>query len=212
MSPEQARGKPVDKRADIWAFGALLYEMLSGRRAFDGETVSDTLAAVLRSEPDWTALPTDTPTNVRKVLKRCLERDRNLRLHDIADARLELDETPESTILPRAASTPSRSGLRGRAPLVLAVLFALLAGVGWWMALRPNANPALAPTALAVALSESDQIPFDDSPVLDLSRDGRQLVFVSDRDGTRRLMVRSLERVEARPLAGTERAFSPFFS
>ena len=117
MSPEQARGKPVDKRADIWAFGALLYEMLSGRRAFDGETVSDTLAAVLRSEPDWTALPTDTPTNVRKVLKRCLERDRNRRLHDIADARLELDETPEPTLAPSRFDT-----LAKRPPACRAVL------------------------------------------------------------------------------------------
>ena len=217
MSPEQARGKPVDKRADIWAFGALLYEMLSGRRAFGGETVSDTLAAVLMTEPDWTALPADTPGNVRKVLRRCLERDRGRRLHDIADARLELDEAPEPMLLAGAASTPAParlpSGLRARLPTALAALFALLAGLGWWTAIRANtkAAPPRA-TALTVALPELDQIPFDDSPVLDLSRDGRQVVFASDRDGTRRLVVRSLDRVEARPLAGTERAFSPFFS
>ena len=214
MSPEQARGRPVDKRADIWAFGALLYEMLSGRRAFEGETVSDTLAAVLTKEPDWTALPPHTPSNVRKVLRRCLERDRNRRLHDIGDARIELDEAPEPAAGASASAARPTGGPLAGLPALLALLFALLALVGWWMAIRANARPAapLPTTALTVALSESDQIPFDDSPVLDVSRDGRQLVFASDRDGTRRLVVRSLDRVEARPLAGTERAFSPFFS
>lgn len=220
MSPEQARGRPVDKRADIWAFGALLYEMLSGRRAFDGDTVSDTLAAVLMKDPDWSALPARTPGNVRKVLRRCLERDRDRRLHDIADAKLELDEAPEPEPILHAPAPGAATPLRRRsaglptALGVLAVLFALLAAAGWWKALRSSAKPSEAPraTALTVALPESDQIPFDDSPVMDLSRDGRQLVFVSDREGTRRLMVRSLDNEVARPIAGTERAYSPFFS
>ena len=92
MSPEQARGKPVDKRTDVWAFGCVLYEMLTGKRAFEGETVSDVLAAVLKEDPDWAALPEQTPTAVRKILRRCLQRDARLRLRDIGDARLELDE------------------------------------------------------------------------------------------------------------------------
>src|SRR5215472_236829 len=98
MSPEQARGKAVDKRADIWAFGALLYEMLTGRRCFQGETVSDTLAAVLMRDPDWSALPAKTPVSVRRVLRRCLDRDPRTRFHDIADARLELDEPAAETL------------------------------------------------------------------------------------------------------------------
>jgi len=215
MSPEQARGKPVDKRADVWAFGALLYEMLTGRRAFEGETVSDTLAAVLMADPDWSALPADTPANVRKVLRRCLERDRNRRLHDIADARLELDEP--SDLPPMHAPAAAGAGRpSGRWPLALAGIFAILAVVGalgWWTALRgKTASTDLAPTALSVPLAETERIPFDDSPVLDVSRDGRQLVFASEREGTRRLVMRSFGSADARSLAGTDRAFSPFFS
>ena len=92
MSPEQARGKPADKRSDIWAFGAVLYEMLTGKRAFEGDDISDTLANILKSEPDWSALPADTPPSIRRVLRRCLEKDPRRRTHDIADARLDLDE------------------------------------------------------------------------------------------------------------------------
>ena len=159
---------------------------------------------------DWTALPAETPANVRRVLRRCLERDRERRLHDIADARLELDESPE------ASSRAPQAAASRRAPRALlgglALLFALLAALGW-LAFRPkNPTPPPLRTAFSVRLSESDQIPFDDSPVLDLSRDGRQLVFTSDRGGARRLFVRSLDRIDARPLAGTEGAFSPFFS
>src|SRR5206468_8836104 len=89
MSPEQARGQNVDKRADIWSFGVVLYEMLTGQRMFSGETISDTLAAVLKTDPDWSALPPETPPAIRRVLRRCLARDRKQRLADIADARLE---------------------------------------------------------------------------------------------------------------------------
>jgi serine/threonine protein kinase len=92
MSPEQARGKPVDKRTDIWAFGCVLFEMLAGKRAFEGETVSDTLAAILRGEPDWAALPEQTPGKIKDLLRKCLRREAKQRLHDIADARLEIEE------------------------------------------------------------------------------------------------------------------------
>jgi serine/threonine protein kinase len=93
MSPEQARGKKVDKRADIWAFGGVLYEMLTGRRAFEGETTSDTLAAVLKTEPNWDALPTAIPANIRRLLKRCLQKDPKLRLRDIGEARIAIEES-----------------------------------------------------------------------------------------------------------------------
>ena len=92
MSPEQAAGKPVDKRSDLWAFGVVLFEMLTGRQLFDGETVTHVMAAVLTKEPDWTALPAATPSIVRRLLRRCLEKDPRRRLHDVADARLEIDD------------------------------------------------------------------------------------------------------------------------
>ena len=91
MSPEQARGKPVDRRSDIWSFGCVLYESLTGRRAFEGETVSDCLVAILEREPDWSALPPDTPDSVSRLLRRALEKDANRRLRDAGDAVLEID-------------------------------------------------------------------------------------------------------------------------
>ena len=95
MSPEQARGQAVDKRTDIWAFGCVLYEMLTGRIAFAGETVSDTIAAILEREPDWSRLPASTPANIHRLLQRCLEKDARRRLRDIGDARMELDDAIE---------------------------------------------------------------------------------------------------------------------
>ena len=93
MSPEQARGRPVDRRTDIWAFGCVLFEMLTGRQAFDsGETVSDAIAAILSREPDWSALPGNTPAQIRSLLRRCLQKDRADRLRDAGDARLDIDE------------------------------------------------------------------------------------------------------------------------
>ena len=100
MAPEQARGKAVDRRADIWAFGVVLYEMLTGRQLFDGDNISDVLASVLKTDPDWTALPADTPASVRRLLRRCLEKDPRKRLSSIGDARLELDER-EADAAPR---------------------------------------------------------------------------------------------------------------
>ncbi|MEK7330434.1 MAG: serine/threonine-protein kinase, partial [Candidatus Eisenbacteria bacterium] len=114
MSPEQARGQIADKRADIWAFGVVLFEMLTGRRLFEGETVSDTLASVLKSDPDWRALPRETPARVRTLLKRCLERNPKLRLRDIGEARITLDdamrgnpeEVPAQAVAPAKAKGP----------------------------------------------------------------------------------------------------------
>ena len=208
MSPEQARGKSVDKRADIWAFGAVLYEMLAGRKVFVGETVSDTLAAILMKEPDWSALPADTPASVRRVLRRCLDRDPKTRIHDIADARLELDET-----LAPIPAAPTERKTRSPLWLMLAVLvFALLAAAGWWRALKPAPAVRTPVTGFAVTLPQGQRIPFDDLPVLDISRDGRELVFVGDTDGHRLLYVRSRDRIEPRPVAGSDGAYCPFFS
>ena len=142
MSPEQARGKPVDKRTDIWAFGAVLYEMLTGRPAFRGETTSDTIAAVLEREPDWSALPAQTPASIRRLLQRCLEKDPKRRLRDIGDARLEIEEALGAGVS------------RGRAAGAAA------ARLAWWAAagaalLAHRRRGRVAAAALGVLLAES---------------------------------------------------------
>jgi eukaryotic-like serine/threonine-protein kinase len=212
MSPEQARGKGVDKRADIWAFGAVLYEMLTGRKAFEGETVSDVLAAVLRADIDWAALPIETPAPVRRVLRRCLDRDPKTRFHDIADARLEMDEKIEAPAPLAVASAAPASRGGGRAAWLVAALFALAAAIGWWRVLStPRAAPP-ARTAFSVSIPANDSFASDDTPVLAISRDGRRLVYAAERGGGRQLFLRTLGDLETRPLEGTTGARGPFFS
>src|SRR5262249_30830752 len=126
MAPEQAKGKPVDKRADIWAFGIVLCEMLTGRPVYTGENVSETLAAVIKDAPDLASIPSETPAAVRRLLRRCLEKDPRRRLRDIADARLDLDLTPEEPAAPAAALLPRRSSTLPwlAATVILALAFA----------------------------------------------------------------------------------------
>ena len=130
MSPEQARGEAVDKRTDIWAFGCVLFETLTGRRAFQGEAIEDTLAAVLNEEPDWSLLPPETPADVVKLLLHCLEKNADRRLHDIAAARIEI----ESALAPTPITI---SGKSGRRFLVLAGVAAIAITVAVWSSLRP---------------------------------------------------------------------------
>jgi hypothetical protein len=130
MSPEQARGKPVDRRTDIWAFGCVLYEMLTGRRAFAGDTLADTISDIMNREPDWAAIPASVPEDIARVIRRCLQQDPARRLRDIADARLEMDEAlHESPRSPLHASSVSRGfwGLRWFAALASAVAVAAIA-------------------------------------------------------------------------------------
>ncbi|MBD3871893.1 MAG: serine/threonine protein kinase, partial [Acidobacteria bacterium] len=128
MSPEQARGKKVDRRTDIWAFGVVLWEMITGRRLFEGETVSDVLAAVLRADPNWDELPANTTPSLRRVLARCLTRDPRSRLHDVADARLELEAAAGEPIAeePAGPQAGGAQGLRVRLPWALAAILAVL--------------------------------------------------------------------------------------
>ena len=211
MAPEQARGRAVDKRADIWAFGAVLYEMLAGRKAFEGETVSDTLAAVLMRDPEWSALPAGTPPAVRRVLKRCLDRNPKTRFHDVADARLEMDETIETSAPPAAPASVSRGG-GNRAAWIAAALFAMAATIGWWRAFSAVKSAPPARIAFAVAIPANDSFASDDTPVLAMSRDGRRLVYAAERAGARQLFLRTLGELETRPLEGTTGARGPFFS
>jgi hypothetical protein len=148
MSPEQARGKPVDKRADIWAFGAVLHELLTGKQLFSGETLSDTLAAVLTKEPDWSTLPTSTPSKIRQLLHRCLTKDPKQRLRDIGEARIILGEAlsgaPEAGSVEAAAGEPSppRFVQRRLTNWIAAAILVCLAGVvGIWIGSRRMRSP-----------------------------------------------------------------------
>ena len=200
MSPEQAKGKPVDKRADIWAFGVVLYEMLAGRLMFSRENVTETLAQVILKEPDWKALPPDVPPRVRELLSRCLVRDPRQRLRDIGDARIAIDEALQE---PAATSAPSPAGSRRRelALGALALLFMLTtAGALVWSQLRPA--PAL-PTVRFDVVPPTGPRPEGGARWIDMSPDGRHLAF-SGTLSSPGLFVRSLDAADVRPLVPTE--------
>ena len=212
MSPEQAKGRVVDKRSDVWAFGCVLYEMLTGARAFGGEDVTDTIAAVVRGEPDWTTLPASTPAQVRLLLKRCLEKDRKARISDIGVARFLLNETlAVDPVEPRVSSkTPSRLTLAVGGLITGAATVA----AAWILTPRetpeqPNpvrftyAPPATQP--LVIQTNDHD---------LALAPDGSFVIFRTSGGPLvrSRLAIRELNDPEPRPLAGTENARHPFIS
>jgi Tol biopolymer transport system component len=219
MSPEQAKGKAVDKRADIWAFGAVLFEMLSARQAFGGETATDVLARVIEREPDWESVPTDTPASVRKLLLRCLTKDPRDRLHDIADARIELEDALAGAVDPRESgeskAAASDSPRRGPAFVVVTAAVALVVGIFLSKALwRPDT--AESPTVRAVVLppegSSFELHPIYPGPAA-VSPDGTRIVFAAKMEnGSTQLWIRRVDELEARPLAGTENATYPFWS
>jgi serine/threonine protein kinase len=224
MSPEQARGKAVDKRTDVWAFGCVLYEMLAGKAAFDGENVADTIAAVVKGEPDWDALPLELPAQVRVLLKRCLEKDRHARVTDIAVAQFLLTETiatsadGSSNPAPASRNQPSsrtRDVFRTAAGLV-AVALALAAGVviGW----RYATSAAAPPPATRFEVLPPGSVTLQPAPVasaaqLALSPDGRQLAFVAATDGgSSQVWLRPFDSTQSQPISGTEGATFPFWS
>jgi serine/threonine-protein kinase len=205
MSPEQARGQAVDKRADIWAFGCVLYEMLTGCSAFAGETVSDTLARVLEREPDWSRLPSTTPENVRHLLSRCLEKDPKQRLRDIGDARFDLDErlgiAPEP---PRTGLLGSRRAIALWAAIGVAVT-AAAGTIGW--VLKPTSTPVISRFSHVL----SQDLPFTNASrsLAAVAPDGSAVVYTAGG----RLYRRALNELDAYPIRGTDGAPSaPFFS
>jgi eukaryotic-like serine/threonine-protein kinase len=212
MSPEQARGVDVDRRADLWAFGVVLYEMLTGRQLFDSATVSDTVAYVLMKEPDWSALPANTPPLVRGLLRRCLEKDRKRRLDSASVVRLEVEEASTAAPVFKGAAAPTvAEDRRGRlvwmAACAVAVVGASALAVPAVRHLRetPRAVPAETRTDLVTP-------PTDQPSNFALSPDGQKIVFVASGDGGSRLWLRSLSTTTAHPLAGTEGARYPFWS
>jgi len=214
MAPEQAKAKTVDRRADIWAFGCVLYEMLTGKQAFTGETVTDTLASVIKEEPDWKLLPAATPMRVRVLLQRCLQKDPKQRLRDIGDARISLDEVlsgaPDATS-PAPVSAPVPFW-RHAIPWAAGLLAVAVASVAVWNLKPAPSSPPRPVTRTVINLPPGDQLAALDHLAIAISADGTQLVYVAIHSGVRQLYLRPLDSLEAKPLAGTEGANTPFFS
>lgn len=206
MSPEQASGLDADRTSDVWSFGCVVYEILVGRRAFEGDTVSSILAAVSTAEPDWRLLPASTPDAVRRLLRRCLKRERRLRLHDMADARIEIDEGQTDLLTPEhAVHSTSRRAWIIWISAVIVLLIAILFGTRRDIPNRASAPerrmdlaglPTTAPTSFAI------------------SPDGQKIVFEATVEGRSSLWLLSLDSGNTRPLSGTEsgRTYSPFWA
>jgi serine/threonine-protein kinase len=235
MSPEQARGHETDRRTDVWALGCVLYEMLSGRGSFHAKTVSDCLARVLERDPDWEALPAETPVGVRRLLRRCLEKDPRRRLHDVADVRIELEDLLGGE---GSDATPTASRFPPRATIGLGVAAGLVVGAlltAWWL------SEGSAPAArygddgdslerFSIALpDENPAIPKPGTMAVAVSPDGRRIVYVglepgrsdarisgdgspTGTSGHTLLYLRDIDDYEIRPIEGTAGAASPFFS
>jgi len=220
MSLEQARGKAVDKRTDIWAFGCVLYEMLTGKQAFDGEDITEILAAVVKTEPDWQVLPPTTPAQISILLRRCLRKDRQQRLRDAADVRIEIEEALSApvNILPAAPKVRRAAIWRwalasGLACLAIgAIATALVLGVRG-RERPPDVARVLVNVAPAETVAPSSaNLPHPTRMAITLSPDGKYLVFSATRGGKQQLYLRAMDRLEATPIAGTEGSDSPFFS
>jgi hypothetical protein len=209
MSPEQARGQAVDKRTDMWAFGGVLYELLTGKPAFQGDTVTEILAAVLRGEPDWPALPAATPPTVRVLLRRCLQKDKALRLRDAGDAGREIQDALTAPDVSPMTTGPVTRGWRQTVELGLAVLVtAVVAGLVVWN-LKPTAPRPV--TRFTITLPPGQQLAASGAD-LALSPDGSHLAYVAIQGGTQQLYLRAMDGLEAKPVPGTEGAVEPFFS
>jgi len=217
MSPEQARGKPVDKRADIWSFGIVLHQVLTGKRLFEGETISDTIAMILQTEPDWSALPANTPPRVRELLQRCIEKDSRARLRDIGDARIEIEkalaakewtgEIAAAASMPGAAA-PSAPPRKRRWVLASIFVIGALIGAALMTALGPRSELGSAPLRVSIE-SPADVV----ARTPKLTPDGRTVIFYGVKENldpsepeSSRVFVRPLESAVATPLAETEDA------
>ena len=213
MSPEQAKGKSVDKRADVFAFGAVLYELLTARRAFEGETIAETIATVLKSDPDWEKLPEHTPWRIQELLRKCLTKDVHDRMDGIANVRIDMKlALTEPAAAPIGVTSPAQPPFWRRAiPWSVALLMGLIAlGIAFWSSPQPVSRPlnkfVMIPPSIA---------PLADLPGFDLliSPDGRRIAYITESDDTRQLYIRPLNGLMAMPISGTEdMRWAPFFS
>ncbi|MCK9995751.1 MAG: serine/threonine-protein kinase [Candidatus Krumholzibacteria bacterium] len=221
MSPEQARGSNVDRRSDIWAFGVILFEMLTGKKLFQGETISDTLAAVLRAEPDWKSLPVEEAPELCRLIERCLERNPKQRLRDIGEARIFLQDGGASisnlTFSQLGLDAPPAERGRSKPPVLLMVglaLACLMSGafLGWKVLARQEPAPVLHTMIPPPANTDYDLSGGSPGPAT-VSPDGTKLAFTAtDEEGVTRLYLRYLDKSESVSLSGTEGAAYPFWS
>ncbi|NIV49395.1 MAG: protein kinase, partial [Gammaproteobacteria bacterium] len=201
MSPEQARGKPVDRRTDIWAFGCVLYECLTGTRAFRGDSLTDVLSAIVSDEPGWAALPASVPAGVRRLLRRCLEKDPRRRLRDVGEARIELEDAPrEPGTAVAAEPTPQLRRLRLVTGLALVFATALGAVASWALRSRePAGAPPVRRLSIASDLFAVTGVNELSRQRLDISRDGTLVTFVG-REG---ILLRRMDQAGAAAVPGT---------
>ena len=206
MSPEQAKGKEIDRPTDVWAFGCVLYEMLTGHPPFEGETVGEILGGIFRAHPDWNRLPSETPEAIRRLLRRCLQKDRKDRLQHIGDVRIEIEEGLSDSASP-VASQPAR---KSRERLLLAALAVVTMTLAVVSSLYFNLASIEAPEArLEINTPPGLGTGFRE---LSISPDGRQVVFEATIDGRSQLWLRALESETAKPLPGTDGGGFPFWS
>jgi serine/threonine protein kinase/Tol biopolymer transport system component len=219
MAPEQAKAKHVDRRADIWAFGCVAYEMLTSHKAFDGETISDVLAAIIKGEPDWSALPATTPASIQRLLRRCLQKDVRQRLQAMGDARIAIEEAlaggAESGLSGEIAAgqrgiSGKKSHLRRALPWALSGIAFLSAAAAAWLLLQPKPQPGV----IRFHVPPPENLELLAGGELSLSPDGRNLVFVtaSGASTPQALWLRSLDSLTAHQIPGTEGGFGPFWS
>ena len=211
MSPEQAKGKAVDRRADIWAFGAVLFEMLAGARAFEGDDVSEVMAGILKLEPNWSRLPADLREPVRRLLRRCLEKDPKKRLRDVAEGMLQLDDALATATATSALADPaivaSPPPWKRALPIAIGVVMAALAAGAAWT-LKPSPPPSMAVTRFAFTVPGNSAIRNSGRRLLAISPDGSQFVYAADN----RVYLKRMDELSAREIEGTDRAMEPVFS
>jgi len=217
MSPEQARGRPLDKRTDIWSLGTILFECLTGQSLYAGETVQDSLGAILHKDPEWSALPPSTPPTVRLLLRRCLTKDRKRRLHDAADARIELENAivdPSSTSLGLTEVLLQETGRRTVLPWLLVALLLIAVPLAAWISWRvePEVDAAKPVVRLTATLADESKLATSRFPLVAISPDGTKLAYTATTDNGSQLFLRSLNEQRSTRLKNTDGANTPVFS